>query len=100
MKDLCPPESETRKMLRRIQSGRTELSTIDCKETLDLKEVGDHASFIRHIAALANTGQRSHLLIGVEDKTWALKGIADDSSLRAIDGTQQQMNQILGSVDI
>ncbi len=97
MAELCPSQPETKKMLEKLQRRKSETSTIDAKETLHLKEDGDCASFIRHIAALANTGQKGYIYIGVEDKTWVPKGIAEDSPLRMVDSTQQQMNQILAT---
>lgn len=95
MKDLCPSQSQAAKMLRRLQTRKSETPNFDAKETLNLKEDGDCASFIRHIAALANTGQRSYLFIGVEDKTWVARGIPAESPLLMVDSTQQQINQIL-----
>jgi hypothetical protein len=97
MTELSLSQSEAQKMLDRLRNSKSEDSTIDAKESLYLKEDGNCAAFIRHVAALANTGQRSYIFIGVEDKTWMLKGIADDSPLRMVDGTQQQMNQILAT---
>jgi hypothetical protein len=97
MGKLCPSQSEIKKMLENLQRRKTEISTIDAKLTLNLKEDGDCASFIRHIAALANTGQKGYIFIGVEDKTWIPKGIPEDSPLLMVDSTQQQMNQILAT---
>jgi hypothetical protein len=97
MTDIYLSQAEIEKMLKSLHLNQTESPNIDGKETLNLKSEGDCATFIRHIAALANTGQKSYLIIGVEDKTWILKGISEDSSLRDADGTQQQMNQILAN---
>jgi hypothetical protein len=87
--------SAAKKILKKLQREKSEAPNIDAKETLNLKQDGDRATFIRHIAALTNTGKKSYLLIGVEDKTWVLKGIPDDSPLQLVDVVQQQMNQIL-----
>jgi len=95
MTELCPSLSEAKRILKRLRQNKSEVSNFDFKETLNLKEDGDRASFIRHIAALANLGQKSGLFIGIEDKTWISKGIPSESPLLKVDVTQQQMNQIL-----
>jgi len=95
MTDLCPSISEVRKIIEKVQRGNSEFPNIDFKGTLNLKEDGDCATFIHHIAAIANTGQKGYLYIGIEDKTWKKIGIDANSPLRIVDTTQQQMNQIL-----
>ncbi len=91
---------ELERRLGKLREDKTESSSIDAKANLPLTSTGDKARFIRHIVALANTGKPSYLLIGVEDKTWAIVGIPENSPLFDADATQQQMNQILmGRVD-
>jgi hypothetical protein len=90
-------KKKTEKLLKRIRRSQGEHPSIEVKEALNLKSNGDRATFIRHITALANTDFEGYLLIGIENKTWKLKGIPIDSPLRDSDRTQQQMNQILRS---
>ena len=87
--------SQATKLVETLRKSKSESSSIDAKETLNLKENGDCAVFIRHIAAIANTGQKSYLLIGIENKSWILKGIPEGSPLLDVDSSKQQMNQIL-----
>jgi hypothetical protein len=82
-------------LLRRLREHKTELPVYDGKADLPLKTDGDKAFFIRHVAALANNVEPSHLIIGVENKTWKPIGLAENSPLHDSDGTQQQMNHIL-----
>jgi len=97
MAKLRPSRREIKKLLETLQKNKSETRNIDAKENLNLKTAGDYALFIRHVAALANTGQVSFLLIGVEDKTWIHKGIPYDSPLQSVDTIQQQMNQALAN---
>jgi hypothetical protein len=83
------------RLLKRLRQKGAESANVEAKEVVNLNAPGDKATFLRHVAALANTGRRAHLLIGVEDKTWALKGLPEGSPLRDADQTQQQMNQII-----
>lgn len=93
--DLSP--EKITKLLVTIRRNQAESSYVDGKETLELSTDGDKAFFIRHVAALANTGRDAYLLIGVENKTWASKGIQQGSPLLDVDKTQQTMNQTLAN---
>jgi hypothetical protein len=84
-------------MLQDLRQNKSESSSVDCKETLYLKDAGDCAQFIKHVAGLANTGHNAYLLLGVEDKTWIVKGISNYPHLLDCDTTQQQMNQALAT---
>jgi hypothetical protein len=84
-------------ILKDLRQGRPEFSNIDCKEMLNLSGDGNRATFIRHVAAFANAGCDSFMIIGIEDKTWASKGIDADSFYAKPDEAQQQMNQTLAS---
>jgi hypothetical protein len=85
------------RLLAKVQHGKSESRMLDAKEHLHLDTDGDKANFIRHVVALANTGNKGYFLIGIENKTWKVKGIREGSSLLDADGTQQRMNQILNS---
>jgi hypothetical protein len=97
MSEMHLSQSKIERILTNLQLNQTESSTIEGKETLNLKSDGDCAYFVRHAAALANTGQKCYLIVGVENKTWVTRGIAEDSPLRDADSTQQQMNQTLAN---
>ena len=55
-------------LLKRLRRKGAESANVDAKEGLSLQCVGDRAQFLRHVAALANTGRRAYMIIGVEDK--------------------------------
>ncbi len=97
MSEMYLSQAELGKVLKSLRLNQTESPTLEGKEALELKSDGDRATFIRHVAALANTGQKAYFIIGVENKTWMPKGIVEDSPLKDADSTQQQMNQILAN---
>ena len=86
---------EFEKLIYDLQSLKTELTNLDCKEDLALKALGDKASFIRDVAALANNVNESYLIIGIQDKTWKEIGLIASSPLLDPDRTQSRMNQII-----
>jgi len=92
---LSRTEFET--LLQRLREQQTESPIVDGKANLILETEGDRAYLIRHIAALANNGEPSYLIIGVEDKTWNPVGLSSDSPLSLPDQTQQRLNQILAN---
>jgi len=61
---------------------------LDYKENLPLQSDGDKAGFVKDVIALANSGEKAHLIIGVEDGTGKLVGLKSPH-------TAEQMNQIL-----
>jgi len=61
---------------------------LDYKEDLLLQNDGDKAGFVKDVIALANSGGKTHLIIGVEDGTGKLVGLKTPH-------TAEQMNQIL-----
>ena len=61
---------------------------LDYKEDLPLQSDGDKAVFVKDVIALANSGGKAHLIIGVEDGTGKLVGLKTSH-------TAEQMNQIL-----
>jgi len=65
--DLLSPESKIIKDLQRIGQ---ESKTVDAKRELILREVGDKAEFVKDIVAMANNGEPSYLVIGLEDETF------------------------------
>lgn len=94
---MLPSQKKIEKLIKELQNNQTETPNIDGKLDIALSTSGDKAYFIRHIAALANNLQESYLIIGVEDKTWIVKGLSEDSPLKNPDSTQQTMNQILAN---
>jgi hypothetical protein len=92
---MLPSQTEFDALIKRLQSQKTEATEIDAKEDLPLVSDGDKAFFIHHVAALANNVLPSYLIIGIEDKSWRIKGLNSDSPLMNSDPTQNRMNQIL-----
>ncbi|MEW5869075.1 MAG: ATP-binding protein [Chloroflexota bacterium] len=92
---MLPSQTEFESLIQRLQSQKTELAEIDAKENLFLSTDGDKAFFIHHIAALANNVIPSYLIIGIEDKSWKIKGLSSGAPLMNSDQTQNRMNQIL-----
>jgi hypothetical protein len=92
---MLPSQTEFEALIKRLKSQTTELAEIDAKEDLPLSSEGDKAFFIHHVAALANNASPSFLVIGIEDKSWELRGLSSDSPLLNSDHTQNRMNQIL-----
>ena len=82
-------------LIKRLQTQKTESATMDAKVELHLKTDGDKADFIHHVAALANNVIPSFLIIGIENKSWNIKGLDSTSPLLDSDKTQTRMNQIL-----
>ena len=77
-------EAEIIKLIEEGQEG----PTLDFKEDLPLGSDGDKAEFVKDIIALANSGERAHIIIGVEDDTWKPVGFKTSH-------TPEQLNQIL-----
>jgi hypothetical protein len=94
---VIPSQAEFEALLQRLKEQQTESPVVDGKADLPLETEGDRAFFIRHVSALANNMEPSHLIIGVEDRTWDPIGLSEDSPLRDSDRTQRRMNQILSN---
>jgi len=94
---VIPSQAEFEALLQRLREQQTESPIVDGKADLPLETEGDRAFFIRHVAALANNVEPSHLIIGIEDRTWDPIGLSEDSPLRDSDQTQRRMNQILAN---
>ena len=90
-----PSQNKLEKILKELQTNQVESPNIDGKAVLNLKELGDRATLISTISAIANTGQEGYLVIGIEDKTWRLLGNLRIPQLKDADKTQKQINQIL-----
>ena len=67
---------------------REEGPSLDYKEDLPLQSDGDKAEFVKDVIALANSGEKAHIVIGVEDGTGKLVGLRTPH-------TAEQMNQLL-----
>ena len=61
--------------IRQLIEKEDEGPTLDYKEELNLEKEGDKAQFVKDILSLANSGQTTHIIIGVEDGTRKLVGI-------------------------
>src|SRR6185295_16389956 len=63
-----------RKVINMLQLMGQETETVDAKREIILREIGDKAEFIKDVAAMANNGEPSFLVIGLEDGTFAPVG--------------------------
>jgi hypothetical protein len=61
--------------IKQIIEEEDEGPTLDYKEDLNLQTDGDKAQFVKDVLSLANSGQTTHIIIGVEDGTRKLIGI-------------------------
>jgi hypothetical protein len=57
-------------IIRILQTNRQEWKTVDAKRELILQETGDKAEFVKDVVAMANNGEPSYLVIGLEDGTF------------------------------
>jgi hypothetical protein len=58
-------------IIRKLRAIGQEWDTVDAKQDLILREVGDKAEFVKDVVAMANNGEPSCLIIGLEDETFA-----------------------------
>jgi hypothetical protein len=77
-------EAETIELIKKAEEG----PLLDYKEDLPLQTAGDKAGFVKDVIALANSGEKAHMVIGVEDGTGRPVGFKTPR-------TAEQMNQIL-----
>lgn len=76
------------KELIRIISEEEEGTTLDYKEELRISTEGEKANFVKDIVSLANSGETSRIIIGIEDGTRKPLGIKSSHKL-------ETLNQIL-----
>lgn len=87
-------ENELREILTKLQLHKQEWKTVDAKRDLILKENGDKAEFVKDIIAMGNNGEKSCLIIGLEDKTFT------PTESLSFKYSKNDLNQILsGKVD-
>ena len=72
------------KLIKKTEEG----PSLDYKEDLPLQSDGDKAEFVKDVIALANSGEKAHIVIGVEDGTGKPVGLKTPH-------TVEQINQIL-----
>lgn len=77
-------ENEIIELIKKAEEG----PTLDFKEDLPLAEDGDKAQFVKDVIALANSGELSHIIVGVEDGTAKPVGIRTSHNA-------EKLNQIL-----
>jgi hypothetical protein len=68
-------ENDLVEIIGRLQTIGQEWNTVDAKQDLILQEVGDKAEFAKDIIAMANNGEPSYLIIGLEDETFTPTGV-------------------------
>ena len=77
-------EAEIIELIKKAEEG----PSLDYKEDLPLQSDGDKAEFVKDVTALANSGEKSHMVIGVEDVTGKPVGFKSPN-------TAEKINQIL-----
>lgn len=77
-------EAEIIELIKKAEEG----PSLDYKEDLPLQSDGDKAGFVKDVIALANSGEKAHMVIGVEDGTGRPVGFKTPR-------TAEQINQIL-----
>lgn len=77
-------DNEIIELIKKAEEG----PTLDYKEDLPLQSDGDKAAFVKDVIALANSGEKTYIVIGVEDGTGRSVGFKTPR-------TAEQMNQIL-----
>jgi len=78
----------TEEVVAQLIRGGPEVPTLHFRGDLLLKTDGDKAEFVKDVLALANSGQTAHLIIGIEEETWKLKGIVTHH-------TTEELNEVL-----
>lgn len=63
-------KSQLIEIITKLQATGQEWDTVDAKKELILKEIGDKAEFVKDVVAMANNGEPSFLIIGLEDNTF------------------------------
>ena len=76
----------TEEEIAQLIKGGPEAPTLHFKEDLLLQTDGDKAEFVKDVLALANSGQTAHLIIGIEEETWKLKGIVTHHTTEQLNG--------------
>jgi hypothetical protein len=77
-------DNEIIELIKKAEEGYS----LDYKEDLPLQSDGDKAEFIKDVIALANSGKKAHMIIGVEDSTGKPVGLKTPHSA-------EQINQVL-----
>ena len=77
-------DNEIIELIKKAEEG----PALDYKQDLHLQSDGDKAEFVKDVIALANSGEKAHIIIGVEDGTGRPVGFK-------IPHSAEQINQIL-----
>lgn len=77
-------EAKIIELIKKAEEG----PSLDYKEDLPLQSDGDKAELVKDVIALANSGEKAHVVIGVEDGTGKTVGFKTPH-------TAEQLNQIL-----
>lgn len=82
-------EKDLLDVINKLRTTGREWKQIDAKQDLALKEMGQKAEFTKDVIAMANNGERSFIVVGLQDKTFL-----DVGPLRQ-HHTKNDLNQIL-----
>ena len=63
-------QKDVTEIINTLRTAGQELRTIDAKQELVLKETGDKTEIVKDIIAMANNGEPSYIIIGLQDVTF------------------------------
>jgi hypothetical protein len=58
-------------IINKLRTTQKEWNAVDAKRKIAIKEMGEKAEFVKDVVAMANNGEQSYLIIGLEDGTFA-----------------------------
>jgi hypothetical protein len=82
-------EKDLLEIVNRLRTTGKEWKTVDAKQELVLQEIGEKAEFVKDVVAMANNGETSYLVVGLEDETFSDMGVLNHHYER------NDLNQIL-----
>ncbi len=87
-------EKNLLEIINKLRTKGTEWKTVDAKHELSLTCNGEKAEFVKDVIAMANNGEKSYLVIGLQDGTFADVGKLSSHHLK------NNLNQLLeGKID-
>lgn len=82
-------EKKLLEIISELRSKGREWQTVDAKQELRLQELGEKAEFVKDVVAMANNGEPSYIVIGLQDGTFTDIGKLTSHHLK------NNLNQVL-----
>jgi len=87
-------EKDLLEIISKLRAKGMEWTTVDAKQELSLTGNGEKAEFVKDVTAMANNGEKSYIVIGLQDGTFADIGTLSNHYLK------NNLNQLLeGKID-